>query len=103
MTNEPSPGQRAFGVEAPKLAELTDSLLFGDIWQRPTLSPRDRSLVTIAALVAMFHIEQLPFHLNFGLENGLSKEELAEVITHLAFYVGWPAAASATIRLKAIF
>lgn len=102
MTNEHSPGQRAFGVEAPKLAELTDSLLYGDIWQRPTLSPRDRSLITIAALVAMARIEQLPFHLNFGLENGLSKEELAEVITHLAFYAGWPAAASATVRLKAI-
>jgi 4-carboxymuconolactone decarboxylase len=88
-------GQRGFGHVAPKLAEVTDSLLFGDIWERPGLSKRDRSLVTVAALIAMYRLEQLPFHLRTAIENGLTREELAEAVTHLAFYAGWPAAASA--------
>lgn len=78
-----------------KFAELTDSVLFGDIWARPQLKPRERSLATVAALVAMYRLEQLPFHFQRALDNGLSVDELAELITHLAFYSGWPTAASA--------
>jgi 4-carboxymuconolactone decarboxylase len=82
-----------------KFAELTDNILFGDIWQRPQLSPRERSLATVAALVAMYRLEQLPFHLARALNNGLTADELGELITHLAFYSGWPSAASALTLL----
>jgi len=78
-----------------KFAELTENVLFGDMWTRTQLKARERSLVTVAALVAMYRLEQLPFHLQRALDNGLSADELAEVITHLAFYSGWPTAASA--------
>lgn len=88
-------GQLAMGKKAPKLAELTDEVLFGDIWQRGELTTRDRSLITVSALIAMCRLEQLSFHLSRALENGLTHEELVEVITHLAFYAGWPAAHSA--------
>ena len=78
------------GDMAPKLAELTDNVLFGDVWQRPGLSKRDRSLVTVSALVAMNRPDQLRSHLALARENGLTQEELIEAITHLAFYAGWP-------------
>lgn len=80
---------------APKFAAITEEILFGDIWQRSELSRRDRSLITVAALIAAGRHQQLPWHLNFAGENGLSRDELTEVITHLAFYCGWPAAATA--------
>lgn len=83
------------GSYPQKFAELTDDVLFGDMWTRTQLSPRERSLATVAALVAMYRLEQLSFHLKRALDNGLSIDELAEVITHLAFYSGWPTAASA--------
>lgn len=102
MTAPASYGQQAMGKDAQKLAELTDEVLFGDIWQRRELAPRDRSLVTVAALVAMYRLEQLPFHLQRALDNGVSREELVETITHLAFYSGWPTAASAIKLLSAI-
>ena len=94
-------GQQGFGHIAPKLAEVTDNVLFGDIWERPGLGKRDRSLITVAALVALYRLEQLPFHLARARENGLTQDELAEAITHLAFYAGWPAAASAANLLHA--
>ncbi len=78
-----------------KFTELTDNVLYGDMWMRTQLKPRERSLATVAALVSMYRLEQLPFHLKRALDNGLCVEELAEVITHLAFYSGWPTAASA--------
>ncbi len=84
-----------FGDFAPKLVELTDKILFGDVWQRPELSQRDRSLATVTALIALNRTEQLPFHLRRALDNGLRKEELIELITHLAFYSGWPNSMSA--------
>jgi len=80
---------------APKFAELTEKVLFGDVWERKELSKRDRSLVTVAALVALNRTEQLRFHLPRGLENGVKKQELIEAITHLAFYSGWPTAVNA--------
>ena len=95
--------QRLVGDFAPKLAELTDDVLFGDVWARPELSPRDRSLVTVAALVAGGNTEQLAGHLNRALENGLTEAELAEVITHLAFYAGWPRALSAVRVARDVF
>lgn len=87
---------------APKLVELTDEVLFGDVWERPGLSPRDRSLVTVSVLAALYRSEQLPYHLGVALENGLSVEELSEAITHLAFYAGWPNAMTAVNQLKKI-
>lgn len=96
MTDQPTGGQKAFGDVAPALAEYTDTVLFGDLWKRPGLSPRDRSLITVAALIAGYRSNELPFHLKFALENGVTKSEIAEIITHLAFYAGWPCASTAT-------
>jgi 4-carboxymuconolactone decarboxylase len=80
----------------PKLAEVTDNVVYGDIWERTEqLSKRDRSLITVAALVAMYRTDQLRGHIGRALDNGVTKEEIAEVITHMAFYAGWPTAANA--------
>jgi 4-carboxymuconolactone decarboxylase len=87
---------------APKLVEVTNDVLFGDIWDRPGLSPRDRSLVTVTTLAALYRSEQLDYHLGVALDNGLSVEELSEAITHLAFYAGWPNAMTAITKLKKI-
>jgi 4-carboxymuconolactone decarboxylase len=100
MVSGSTAGKQSMGDIAPKLAELTDSVLFDDIWQRPGLSPRDRSVVTVAALVALNRVEQLPFHLERACQNGVTDDELVELITHLAFYSGWPTAASAIQRLR---
>jgi len=93
------------GDFAPKLVELSDELLglSGDVWARQELSPRDRSLVTVAALIAGGNTEQLLSHLTRAKENGLSKTELVEVITQLAFYAGWPRAMSAIRVAKDLF
>ena len=90
---------RAF---APKLVDLTDNVLFGDVWARPGLSPRDRSLITVAALTALGRTDQLRSHLGLALNNGVTREELAELATHLAFYAGWPAGMSAATTLKQV-
>jgi 4-carboxymuconolactone decarboxylase len=95
MNSSMGTGREQQGVYPQKFAELTENILFGDMWKRPQLTPRERSLATVAALVAMYRLEQLPFHLKRALDNGLSDDELTEVITHLAFYSGWPTAASA--------
>ncbi|TDU05922.1 4-carboxymuconolactone decarboxylase [Streptomyces sp. 846.5] len=87
---------------APKLAELTDQVLFGDVWERPQLSPRDRSLVTVSVLAALYRTEQLGFHLGRAIENGLTVDELVEAVTHLAFYAGWPNAMTAINQLQAV-
>jgi 4-carboxymuconolactone decarboxylase len=99
---EGSAPQRMLGAFAPKLVQLTDDILFEDVWAREELSPRDRSLITVAALVAGGNTEQLSFHLNKARENGLSETELVEVITHLAFYAGWPRAMSAIMVAKQV-
>ncbi len=91
------------GGTAPALARYTNSVLFGDLWRRPDLAPRDRSLVTIAALIAMGQDDQLAFHLERGMNNGLTRTEVSEVITHLAFYAGWPRAVSAVPAAKKVF
>jgi 4-carboxymuconolactone decarboxylase len=100
-TNKPaSTAQKTLGDFAPKLVQLTDDVLFGDVWERPQLSKRDRSLITCAALVATGKTEQMSFHFPRALENGVTREELVELVTHLAFYVGWPSAMSAMTRAK---
>ena len=100
---QPSAAQRALGDFAPKMVELTDQVLFGDIWERPELSKRDRSLITCAALVASGKTEQMSFHFPRALENGVTRQELIELITHLAFYSGWPSAMSALNRARELF
>jgi len=100
MADEPTPAQQLIGDFAPKLVQLTDDVLFGDVWERHALSKRDRSLVTVTALVALYRGEQLTSHLRRALDNGLTTDELIEAITHLAFYAGWPNAMSAIIQLK---
>jgi 4-carboxymuconolactone decarboxylase len=100
---EPSAAQRLVGDIAPKLAELTDEVLFGDVWARPELSRRDRSLITVAALVTNGSTEQLVNHLKLAKQNGLSEAELVEAIIHLAFYAGWPRAMSAIAVAKNVF
>jgi 4-carboxymuconolactone decarboxylase len=87
---------------APKLVELTEQVIFGDVWERPDLSKRDRSLITVAALVALNRPDQLRSHLRLAQKNGLSKEELIEAITHLAFYAGWPSAMTAVTVAKEV-
>jgi len=100
---EPSAAQKLFGDFDPKLAELTDNVLFGDVWERPGLSKRDRSLITVAALIALNRPEQLRHHLQRARENGVTKDEVVEVITHLAFYSGWPNAVSAIAIAREVF
>jgi 4-carboxymuconolactone decarboxylase len=102
-SKESSTAQKLVGDFAPKLAELTDDVLFGDVWERAGLSKRDRSLVTVAALVANGNTEQLIGHLSRAKDNGLSETELAEVIIHLAFYAGWPRAMSAVKVAREVF
>ena len=103
QAGEQSRAQSLFGDVNPKLAELTDTVLFGDIWKRPGLSPRDRSLVTVSALVAMNRPDQLRSHLQRARDNGVSEGELIEAITHLAFYAGWPSAVAASVVAKEVF
>ena len=96
-----TPAQRMFGDISPKLAELTDNVLF-DVWARPGLSRRDRSLATVSALIAMNRPDQLRSHLALALENGVTQDELVETITHLAFYAGWPSAVTAISVAKEV-
>ena len=95
MSEEPTAARKAFGHITPKLTEIFDKTLFGDVCIRPNLSPRDRSLVTVASLISLYRTNELPFHLKKTLENGLTRNELVETITHLAFYSGCPTAMSA--------
>ena len=95
--------QKLFGDVAPKLADLTDNVLFGDVWARPGLSQRDRSLVTVSALIALNRPEQLRSHMARARQNGVSEEELVETLTHLAFYSGWPNAINAANVARDVF
>lgn len=103
MNKEPSLLKKTYGDFSPKLVEITDAVLFGDVWERPELSKRDRSLVTVTALIVGGNAEQLPFHLKRARENGITEAELIETITHLAFYSGWPKAMSALTVAKDVF
>ena len=100
MATQPTTARDKVRGFAPKLIELTENVLFGDVWERPGLAKRDRSLITVAALIALNRTEQLRGHLERALGNGVTKEEIIEVITHLAFYSGWPTAMSAALLAK---
>ncbi|NQD86876.1 carboxymuconolactone decarboxylase family protein [Paenarthrobacter sp. CM16] len=95
--------QQLIGDFAPKLVDLTDGVLFGDIWKRDELSPRDRSLITVASLITSGSTDQLRGHLALARTNGLTEIELKEAIIHLAFYAGWPKAMSAITVAKEVF
>ena len=98
-----SPAREAIRGTVPKLAEISDTLIYGEVWERPGLSRRDRSLITVAALIAMGRERQLDGHLGRALANGVTKDEISELITHLAFYAGWPAAMTAALIAKEAF
>jgi 4-carboxymuconolactone decarboxylase len=100
--SQPSPLD-ALRTVVPKFAELTDAVLFGDVWERPQLSKRDRSLITIGVLTALYRTDQLRGHIGRGLNNGLTEEEIGELITHVAFYAGWPVAVNAAQVAKQVF
>ncbi len=102
MPEKKTRAQELVGDVAPKLAELTDDVLFGDVWRRPGLTPRDRSLITMAALTALGRTDQLRSHLGLALDNGVTADELSELATHLAFYAGWPAGMSSALVLKEV-
>lgn len=87
----------------PKLGQLTDDVLFGDVWERKGLSKRDRSLATVAALIALYRPDQLRGHIWRALDNGVTQEEICELITHLAFYAGWPNGGTAAVIAKQVF
>lgn len=87
--------ERPYGRAVPKLAQLGADVLYGDVWERPDLSKRDRSLITVAALTAMYRPQQLSAHMRRAIDNGVTRDEIAELIAHVAFYAGWPAAVSA--------
>ena len=98
-----SPAREAIRGTVPKLAEISDTVIYGEVWERPGLSKRDRSLIVVATLIALGRERQLPGHLNRALDNGVTKQEISEIITHLAFYAGWPAAMTAAQIAKDVF
>jgi 4-carboxymuconolactone decarboxylase len=95
--------EQHFGAVAPGVVQYTTDLLFRDLWLRPALSPRDRSLVTVSALVACGQVAQIPYHLNRAMDNGLTRTQASELLTHLAFYAGWPNVFSALPVVKGVF
>lgn len=103
MATEPTNARKSFGDIAPHLAEITDKVLFGDVWENKALSPRDRSLVTITCLMAMYRTNEMPFHIKKALENGVTKDEIVETVTQIAFYAGWPPAMTALPIIKKVF
>lgn len=94
--------RQEIAAAAPKLMQLTDDVLFGDIWERPELSKRDRSLITCTALVALGKTDQMTTHFPRAIANGVTREELVEMITHMAFYAGWPSAVTAALHARRI-
>jgi 4-carboxymuconolactone decarboxylase len=100
---QPTAGKQLMGDIAPKLADLTDNVLFADVCERPGLSKRDRSLITVATLIAMNRPNQLRSHLARARDTGVTEQELIEAITHLAFYAGWPSAVTAVVVAREVF
>ena len=103
MPNDSTDRPGPYADIAPGLNDLTQRVLFGEVWERPGLSKRDRSLITVATLVAGYRTNELAYHLKFALQNGVTKDELTELITHLAFYTGWPTANSAIEIARKVF
>ncbi len=100
-TNEPM--RAPWGDIAPRLTEISDAVLFDDVWRRPGLSPCDRSLATVASLISLYRGNERPFHLRKALENGVTRDEIIGVVTHLAFYSGWPTASTALSIIRTVF
>jgi len=100
MTNQQP---TAMDQATPYLADLTQRVLFGEVWEEPTLSKRDRSLITISVLTALYRSDQLRNHLNRAIENGVTKEEISAMITHVAFYAGWPTGANGAAVAQGVF
>ena len=98
-----SPARDVVRQVAPKLIEISEKVLYGDVWERPQLSKRDRSMIVVATLIALGRSEQLKGHLERALANGVTREEIGEIITHLAFYAGWPASMTAGRVAKEVF
>ena len=103
MTEGSTIGRAVFGDIAPGFGDLTDRVLFDEVWNRPGLTPRERSLVTITSLISLYRHNELPVHVRKGLANGLTKEEITEAATHLAFYSGWPTTSTAMGVLRKVF
>jgi 4-carboxymuconolactone decarboxylase len=103
MAITPSPARDAVRGTVPKMIEVAEQVIYGDIWERPGLTKRDRSLIVIATLISTYRPEQLRGHLARALDNGVTKDEIAEVITHLAFYAGWPASMTAANIAREVF
>jgi 4-carboxymuconolactone decarboxylase len=103
MKEAPTNARKSFGDIAPDLAEITDKVLFGNVWENAALSPRDRSLVTITSLISMYRVNEMPFHFKKAMENGLTRDEIIGAITHLAFYAGWPPAMTALQIARRVF
>ena len=103
MADVKPPMRAPWGDIAPRLTEISDTVLFDDVWRRPGLSPRDRSLVTVASLIALYRSNEFKFHLGKALENGVTRDEIIEMITHLAFYSGWPTASTAIGIAREVF
>ena len=101
MTTQPAAAN--WNADFPKIRELTDQMLFGDIWERPGLSKRDRSMITVAMLTALYRTEQLRSHVNRAIDNGVTKDELIEVITHAMLYGGWPTGVNGAQIAKQVF
>ena len=95
--------KQAMEEVTPHLAKITSEVLFGEVWENPALSKRDRSLITVAALTALYRTDQLRLHIGNALDNGVTREEIAEIITHMAFYAGWPTAVNATFLAREVF
>jgi 4-carboxymuconolactone decarboxylase len=102
MAEQSTIGHETYGDVAPAFADFTDTVLFDQVWQRPGLSARDRSVVTVSALVSNYRHNELAGHLKRALDNGVTREELTELVTHLAFYAGWPAASTALVILRKV-
>ena len=103
MAQQPASARDQVRNTVPALIELSERVLFGEVWERPGLSKRDRSLITVAMLTALYRHEQLPGHVNRALDNGVTKEELVEVITHATFYSGWPTGVQGAAIAKKVF
>lgn len=103
MSKPPVNARDAVRSTVPKMIEVTEEVIYGDIWERPGLNKRDRSLIVLATLISMYRPEQLRGHLARALDNGVTKDEIAEVITHLAFYAGWPSSMTAARIAKEVY
>jgi 4-carboxymuconolactone decarboxylase len=103
MADVKTPTRAPWGDIAPHLTEISNTVLFDDVWRRPGLSPRDRSLITVASLIALYRGNELKFHLGKALQNGVTRDEIIEMVTHLAFYSGWPTASAALGIAREVF